>query len=165
MTRDELDRLSRIRLWLAIFMAGLVVSGLTAFPLVHETRLLDRLVGPGTATGEVFPPLAAWIHTVALALQDISLRYPFIPYGTDWLAFAHLVIAIAFIGPWRDPFRNVWVIEFGIIACVLVIPLALICGPLRGIPWFWRLIDCSFGLVGVLPLLMARRLVKAQDRR
>ena len=48
------------------------------------------------------------------------------------------------------------VVEFGMIACVLVLPLALICGPLRGIPLFWRLIDCSFGIVGIVPLWFAR---------
>jgi hypothetical protein len=92
------------------------------------------------------------------------VRYPFIAYGTDWLAFAHIVIAIAFIGPWRDPVRNVWVLEFGIIACVLVIPLAMVCGPLRGIPWFWRLIDSSFGVIGAVPLVIARRLVTTLEK-
>ena len=42
------------------------------------------------------------------------------------------------------------------IACGLVVPLALICGPLRGIPFFWRLIDCSFGILGIIPLWIAR---------
>jgi hypothetical protein len=62
-------------------------------------------------------------------------------------------------GPIKDPVKNVWVVEFGMIACVLVIPLALICGPLRGVPWFWRLIDCSFGVFGLVPLEIARRMI------
>ena len=95
----------------------------------------------------------------ALALATTDAQYPFLAYGTDWLAFAHLVIAVAFVGAWRDPLRNVWVLDFGLIACAMVIPLALICGPLRGIPWFWRLLDCSFGVLGSIPLFMARRLV------
>jgi hypothetical protein len=37
--------------------------------------------------------------------------------------------------------------------------LALIFGPLRGIPLGWQVIDCSFGLFGVIPLWMARRMV------
>jgi len=78
-------------------------------------------------------------------------------YGTDWLAFAHLVIAVAFWGPLKDPVRNIWVIEFGMIACVLVIPLALIAGPIRGIPFFWQLVDCSFGVFGIIPLWLCRR--------
>jgi len=47
----------------------------------------------------------------ALIVDGSGDGYPFIAYGTDWLAFAHFVIAIAFIGPWRDPVRNVWVVE------------------------------------------------------
>jgi len=87
-------------------------------------------------------------------------QYPFLAYGTDWLAFAHIVIAIAFLGPLKDPVRNTWVVDFGIIACVLVIPLALICGPIRGIPWGWQLVDCSFGVLSLIPLLIVRRMIR-----
>jgi hypothetical protein len=76
------------------------------------------------------------------------------------LAFAHLVIAIFFIGAWIDPVRNVWVLQAGLIACVLVIPLALIAGAARQIPVGWRLIDCSFGVFGSLPLIYALRIVR-----
>lgn len=85
---------------------------------------------------------------------------PFMLYGTDWLAFAHLVIAVAFYGPYRDPVRNIWVVEFGMIACAGIIPLALICGPIRGIPFWWSVIDMSFGVFGVIPLLIVRRMIK-----
>ena len=71
-----------------------------------------------------------------------------------------LVIAIVFIGPLRDPLKNVWVVEFGMIACALVVPFALVMGGVRGIPLGWRLIDCSFGIFGILPLWFCRRLVK-----
>jgi hypothetical protein len=73
-------------------------------------------------------------------------------YGYDWLAFAHFVLAILFIGPLKDPVRNKWVIEFGMIACVLIIPFAFIAGHFRGIPVGWRLIDCAFGVIGIIPL-------------
>ena len=86
-------------------------------------------------------------------------QYPFLAYGTDWLAFAHLVIAAAFWGPIRDPVRNQWVVDFGILACLAVIPLALICGPIRGIPPGWRLVDCSFGVVGLIPLVIVRGMI------
>ena len=86
--------------------------------------------------------------------------YPFLFYGTDWLAFSHLTIAVAFYGPIKDPVRNKWVIQFGMIACLMVFPLALICGPLRGIPVYWQLIDCSFGAVGIIPLWLAYREVE-----
>jgi hypothetical protein len=72
-----------------------------------------------------------------------------------------LVLAVAFIGPWIDPVRNKWVITFGLIACAGVIPLAVIAGAVRGIPWGWRLIDCSFGVAGCVPLLICRRHIRA----
>ena len=150
--------LPRIRLYLALFILGLVLSGLTAFPLQLETQTLARLLGiPDHAPPSNYTGLQFWIATVRDALRDTYAKYPFIAYGTDWLAFAHLVLAILFLGPWRDPVRNLWVIDFGLIACAAVIPLALIAGPLRGIPLYWSLIDCSFGLVGAIPLLCARR--------
>jgi hypothetical protein len=49
------------------------------------------------------------------------------------------------------------------IACLMVIPLALICGSLRGIPIWWRVIDCSFGVVGIIPLAIVRRLILGLD--
>jgi hypothetical protein len=85
-------------------------------------------------------------------------------YGTDWLAFAHIAIAVFFIGPLVDPVRNVWVLRAGVIACMLVIPLALICGALRQIPFGWRLIDCSFGVIGVIPLTYCLKLVTTLQR-
>jgi hypothetical protein len=77
-------------------------------------------------------------------------------YGTDWLAFAHIVIAIAFIGPLRDPVKNLWVIEFGMIACILIIPWGIVFGSMRGIPPFWSLVDFSFGVFGFIPLKITR---------
>ena len=103
------------------------------------------------------PALADWIGFVYQGLLDAYSQYPFLAYGTDWLAFAHVVLAIAFIGPLRDPVRNVWVIELGLIACALIIPWVLVFGPLRGIPAFWMLIDMSFGVFGAIPLWLVRR--------
>ena len=34
------------------------------------------------------------------------LAFFIIAYGTDWLAFAHITIAVAFLGPLKDPVRN-----------------------------------------------------------
>jgi hypothetical protein len=157
--------LRRVRFWLAVFIAGLVLSGLTAFPLESEIRWLDgilhtpslRLIAGSTG-------LLWWVDRVCRGVTETNARYPFIAYGTDWLAFAHLVIAVAFIGPWIDPVRNKWVVTFGLIACAGVIPLALIAGPIRGIPLAWRFIDCSFGLVGCIPLLLCRRHILAMER-
>lgn len=147
----------RIKLLLWIFIIGLIFSGLTAFPIKAEVDFLQKVVGEGTSMESRWPQLAKWISSVYRGVTEASREYPFLFYGTDWLAFAHIVIAIAFIGSLRDPVRNIWIIEFGMIACVLVIPTALICGPIRGIPFFWRLIDCSFGVFGIIPLYFARK--------
>lgn len=81
-------------------------------------------------------------------------------YGTDWLAFARIAIAVYFVGPLIDPLKNEWVLYAGLISCALVLPLAFICGALRGIPFYWRLIDCSFGLLGAVPLLYCLHLTR-----
>lgn len=158
-------RLRHIRIWLGVFIAGLVLSGVTAFPLQAELRWLVALLHEGW-----IEPLAqssgllAWIVRVHRALDMTGGRFPFLAYGTDWLAFAHLAIAVAFIGPFIDPVRNKWVVTFGLVACAGVIPLALIAGQVRGIPLAWRLVDCSFGVVGCLPLLMVSRMICAMER-
>jgi hypothetical protein len=159
------DHLRRIRFWLALFIAGLILSGITAFPLQTELGWLVWLVHAeplrqvAESTG-----LGSWIDQVDEGLRATNERYPFIAYGTDWLGFAHFVIAVAFIGPFIDPVRNKWVITFGLIACAGVLPLALIAGPIRGIPLGWRLIDCSFGFVGSIPLLICRREIRALEQ-
>ena len=104
--------------------------------------------------------LHVWLRRVHEGIVHTNRDYPFMAYGTDWLAFGHLVIAVAFLGPLIDPVRNKWVLVFGIIACAGVLPLALIAGAIRGIPFYWRLIDCSFGVIGVVPLLICLRYVR-----
>ena len=158
-TRSQLLRL--IRLWLSFFILGLILSGVTAFPLNHETAWLASFF----AAHPIVPnQIIVWIARVHGALRDTGLRYPFLAYGTDWLAFAHLVLAIVFFGPLRDPIRNKWVLQFGVIACASVVPLALIAGAYRGIPVLWRFIDCSFGIFGAIPLLTCLRLVDRLER-
>jgi hypothetical protein len=152
--------LRTIRFWLAIFMLGLVVSGLTAFPLRSELDWLVSILGaPRLRPMADATHLLGWLARVAFALSVTDRSYPFLAYGTDWLAFAHLVIALAFIGPWRDPLRNRWVIGWGLMACAGVIPLAMLAGAARGIPFAWRLVDCSFGVVGCLPLLRCEQVL------
>jgi hypothetical protein len=140
----------RIRVCIWIIIVGLALSGITAFPLQTELGLIkDHLSG--------MPALQQWIGIIYNSLAFVNQRFPYLSYGTDWLAFAHLVIAIVFIGPLKNPVKNIWVIQFGMIACVLIFPLAFIAGEIRQIPIFWRLIDCSFGVIGVVPLWLAYR--------
>ena len=153
----------QIRAWLIFFIVALVVSGLTAFPLETELRLASSVLNASPFV-QWLPEFVAFIDMVKAALIDQNDTYPFLAYGTDWLAFAHLVIAVAFIGPLRDPIRNIWIIQFGMIACVGVIPLALIAGAIRGIPLGWQLIDMSFGVFGIIPLIIVFRLIKRLER-
>jgi len=156
--------LRRIRMWLVLFIVGLLLSGLTAFPLQHELGWLTRALGVAQLPPASEPALHTWLRRVYDALADTNSRYPFLAYGTDWLAFAHLVIAVVFIGPFRDPVRNKWVLTFGVIACAGVLPLAFIAGPLRGIPFYWRLIDSSFGVFGAIPLLLCLGYVRRLEQ-
>lgn len=160
MNRDAVLR-RRIRVLTWLFIVGLVVSCATAIPLVTELDWLVRLTGAqelvNTPASTAAPTWAVWLVKVQATLQETSSRHPILFYGTDWLAFGHFVIAIAFVGALRDPVRNVWLFDFGLIACALVIPFALVFGAVRGIPFWWRLIDCSFGVFGSFPLWFCRK--------
>jgi hypothetical protein len=162
--RIKMNEKSKIRMWLYVFIVGLLLSGITAFPLEWELGLLNTFIGVGSSVENHLPALSSWISHVHLGIVETNRNFPFIAYGTDWLAFAHIILAILFIGPLKDPVKNIWVIEFAIIACILIIPLALVCGSIRGIPVFWRLIDCSFGVFGIIPLLIVRKKIKALSK-
>lgn len=140
-----------IRVWILFFIIALVLSGLTALGIETQMRLLSDFFPARNTT------LGAILWKAYDALKDINYQYPFLSYGFDWLAFAHIVIATVFIGPLQDPVRNKWVIQFGKIACCMVIPFALVMGGVRGLPLWWRLIDCSFGIIGFIPLSICLR--------
>ncbi len=156
MTNKTVPR-RRIRFLLLFFIFALGTAGLTAIPLRWELTLLDRWFGIDSFLVQIWPSMSGWISRVNDSVQNGYGTYPLLAYGTDWLAFAHVVIAVAFIGPLRDPVKNIWVIEFGMIACILLIPWAIIFGVVRGIPAFWTLIDISFGVFGLIPLWLVRR--------
>lgn len=160
MSREQTMR-RRIKLLTWLFIIGLVLSGATAIPLTSELDRLVNLTGarqlvetPGSTNA---PDWAVWLVKVQSTLQETSDKSPILFYGTDWLAFGHFVIALVFVGALRDPVRNRWLFDFGLIACALVIPYALVFGGLRGIPFWWRLIDCSFGVFGFIPLWFCRK--------
>jgi hypothetical protein len=160
------DLLRRVRVLLVCFIVGLVLSGLTAFPLEWELNLLAHWLGAAPdSIPQEYSGLLHWIVKVRNGLRATNAEYSFIAYGTDWLAYAHLVIAAAFIGPYRDPVRNKWVVDWGLICCAGIIPLALICGPLRGIPFYWQMIDCSFGVLGCIPLWFCRKYIGELEKQ
>ena len=153
------NEVTRYRVVMGFFIVALIMSGLTAFPLQIELRLLSSMLGiePG-ARYQDLSGLQHWIAFVHTGLEETYQRYPFIGYGTDWLAFGHLVIAMFFFAPWLRPGSHQANLIVGMAACVAIIPLALICGAIRGIPFYWRLIDCSFGVVGIVPLVYCWRI-------
>jgi hypothetical protein len=160
----HIHRLRACRFWIGVVMTGLILSGVTAFPLETELRFfLGLLRSAFLRPFAQWTHLLPWISRVHVALADTNRNYPFLAYGTDWLAFAHLVLAVVFVGPYRDPVRNKWVVTFGLIACAGVLPLALIAGAIRDLPLGWRLIDCSFGIFGAIPLLLCRRHIRAME--
>jgi hypothetical protein len=154
--------LSKIRFCLGIFMLGLVLSGLSAFPLRTELPIvMNVLTHLGiSAQSEVI----LWLAKVDQVLESTGRQYPFLAYGTDWLGFAHIVIAAAFIGAWRDPVRNKWLFVFGLFNCAAVVPFAIIAGGARDIPFFWRLVDSSFGILGAIPLWLSLRYVNQMEQ-
>ncbi len=146
--------MKKIRTLIVLFMVALILSGVTAFPL--ETELKWLLNHPS-----LVPSFAKnWLQNVYIALVETNSKYPMLAYGFDWLSFAHIVIALAFIGPYKDPVKNKWIIDWAILACIAIIPLAFIAAPIRHIPIFHVIIDCSFGVSGLIPLFICRRWIK-----
>ena len=164
MTADQ-TVLNRARWVIGFVIFGLVMSGVTAFPLRWELGILAQLVtgadGQSPRFG-AFPGLTEWVLRVRDGLEETGERFPFLAYGTDWLAFGHLTIALFFVLPFRDPIRFRPVLWVGVVASILVIPTAMICGEIRGIPWFWRMIDCGFGVGCIIPLWWALRLIPVE---
>src|SRR6201993_1056696 len=121
----------RIRLCIRVITIGLFLSGVTAFPIETELRWL-------VAMSHINGLFRNWLIVVYHAVEYANLHYPFLSYGTDWLAFTHVMLAVLFAGALKDPVKNRWVVEFGIIAAIAIFPLAFIAGGVRGIPIFWR---------------------------
>ena len=147
--------LKKIRRVIVVFITLLVLSGVTAFPLITE---VDWMMAHLSS----FPPFFHhWIKQVADAVHQTP---SVVLYGTDWLAFAHIIIALFFVGVYIDPVKNKFNITVGIVSCIAVFPLAFICGPIRGIPFYHVLIDCSFGALGLIPLLYVKHQIKLLEK-
>jgi hypothetical protein len=144
-------QLKKIRFWTIIIILGLFISGLTAIPLVLETRILAH-------NHHLFPEiLSSWILYVREGISISFSKYPFLAYGTDWLAFAHFMFAVLFLGVYINPVQNTWIVQFGIVACLSLIPYAFLMGYFREIPLVWRFVDSCFGLLGCIPLFIIYR--------
>lgn len=146
---------TQIRICIVIFIVALILSGITAIPLYTELKwILDANFFEDGST------IQLWLLKAFNGVKETQRKYPFIFYGFDWLAFAHFIIAILFIGVYQHPVRNRWIIQWAIFCCVALLPSAFIAGSIRGIPFFHILIDCSFGLFGLIPLFIIQSKTK-----
>lgn len=145
----------QIKILLVIYVTALAVSGFTAMIAPEGIRYLVDHVPPTWNT------VHSWLMYVHIQIQSSP---KFLLYGYDWLAFAHYVIALIFWGVWKEPVKNKWVVEWAMIASLLIFPLAFGMGYLRGIPFWWQLIDCSFGVGSIIPLLMIHRRIRIVER-
>lgn len=135
----------QIKNLILFFIISLAVSGITAFFVETELEFLIEYFNFGAL-------INLWLQRVYQVLADLNNTHPFISYGYDWLAFGHLIIALFFIGAFKKPIENNWVIRYGMIACLAIFPTAFIAGYFRGIPLLWQIIDCSFGVFGFVLL-------------
>jgi hypothetical protein len=158
--RSAATSLRRARWMLGIVVFGLLVSGITVWPAVAELKLAVRL-----AWGDAEPAggIHAFVARAIAGLEHLEATYPFLLYAHDWLAFAHIMLAVLFAGAIRDPVRNVWVVQCGLIMCAGVPVLAGICIPLRGIPLVWFPIDAAFAPAAALPLWIALRDIRRAE--
>lgn len=150
----------RVRIALSVVVIGLIGSGLTTFPLLWEAELLNSWFGKATIFYDYLPAVSGFISHIHEGVIHTDQYYPFIFYGLDWLGFAHIAIALCFIGPLRDPVRNQWVIEWGILICLLAVPAIFYFGISHNMPFFWNFIDGIFPLLALIPLTIAWYLTK-----
>ena len=148
----RMKNLKRAKIMLGVVCFGLLVSGITVWPAVQELKLAVRIVWGDAGPSGV---LHSFVLKAIEGLESVEANYPFMLYAHDWLAFAHIVLAILFAGAIRNPVKNIWIVQCGLIMCALVPVLAGICIPLRGLPlcWFW--IDFAFAPAAALPLWIA----------
>lgn len=139
---------------LGIVAFGLVVSGITIWPAVPELKIAVRIVWGDSQPAGV---LHSFVLQAIEGLESVEAKHPFMLYAHDWLAFAHIVLAIMFAGAIRDPVRNIWIVQCGLIMCALVPVLAGICIPIRELPLVWFWIDFTFAPSAALPLWIALR--------
>ena len=149
--------LTYTRIWLILFSAALILAGTTAIFPREGLRLLSPLFLQGSILASIWPSMAQWLSPVQQGIEETYGKYPFLAYGYDWLAFGHYIISIPFIMAIRDTRQIPWVINYGIFACIAVLPFAIVFGAIREIPLFWRGVDTLFGIGGLIVLFFLRK--------
>src|SRR6478609_7483213 len=82
---------TQIRILIVLFIIVLLLSGITVFPLQSELNFIinAHIFKEGSA-------IYLWLQKVLTGLKATHKEYPFLFYGFDWLAFAHIVIDCSF---------------------------------------------------------------------
>ncbi|MBS1747584.1 MAG: hypothetical protein JST21_15585 [Bacteroidetes bacterium] len=151
--------LKQIRVLVIIFIVALFISGITAFPVYEE---LNWIINSSFFTQQSV--VQKWLLKAWYGVKTAHEDFPFLFYGYDWLAYAHIAMAGLFFGVYQHPVRNRWIVQWAMLTCIGVLPIAFIAGFIRGIPFFHILIDCSFGLLGLIPLRLMQLKIKKLEK-
>ena len=82
-----------------VFYCGNIVERYYGFPDRTGTQMASWafLIIPAN--------ILQWTDRVYEGVRQTNQSFPFLAYGTDWLTFAHLIIAMLFIGVLNDPVK------------------------------------------------------------
>ena len=148
----------KIKAAVIITILGLLLNGISAVPLLTELKIL-------LSKPNALPQfLRDWWTYVNTGVKETTNKYEFMRYGFDWLAFAHLLIAIAFLGVLKDPIKNEWLVKWGMIASALSVVMALGWERVRSIPLWWSFIDASIAIVSFIILWLCNKWIQELKR-
>ena len=72
MTHNGKKLLRKIRLIIAFFMLALIVSGVTAFPVETELKMLCSVAEIDSATVKDSPAIFGFVHTIKESITEIN---------------------------------------------------------------------------------------------
>jgi len=164
MERHELQQVinkneRQIALHVKGVMGLLILGGLCWFGMTYFTHFALGVVRSIGLRGE-FLSFVIKMNSIA---QLIESKYSFVSYGSDILGLIHLMLALLFVGPLTDAVKNIWVIHFGMLLCIAFVPVSIVSGLLRGVPFVWCLIAILFAALGFVLLFSVNKMLKAND--
>jgi len=144
-----------VRIFLFVVLLGVVFSCQMILFVEPQIQWMDKVVRESAIVRQRFPQLVEWIGVLNLSVNDTYQKYPAIAYCMDWLAFAHVFVGLSLLGAIKNPVQNVWAIKTAILTCLLMVPFAFLSGSVRGIPFYWCMVDSSFAVLALIPLSLA----------
>jgi hypothetical protein len=150
---SERQLLARTRMWLAIFISGVFLSGFAFIPIEKLMLLIHGGIHAWAPMGHI-KSIFDHFYDASLLVQD---NLPFLAYRRFWMAFARIAVALFAIAAFINPVRNRMVIDIAAVLALAVVPLSLLHGIVYHVPVFWILTDCAMALCALLPLAFCRR--------